>query len=181
MVGVVAGDLHVHCREQAVGQRTEEMRHQFGRQPAHGVAPELAFEHGIRTARQVDGHLRLRLVHRQHEAETCDAALVAERLAQSLAQCQRAVLDGVVLVDLEVARAGELEREAAVSRNLLEHVIVEADAGRNGDRTRAVEVHPHPDVGFLRLAQDSCRACRAAQLLDDGSPRCAVAAVGMHA
>ena len=34
----------------------------------------------------------------------------------------------------EIAAAGELEREAAVARDLLEHVVEEADAGRDADR-----------------------------------------------
>ena len=79
--------------------------------------------------------------------------LVAERFAQRLAERERAILDRVVLVDLQVACAGQFEREAAVARDLLEHVVVEADAGRDRDRRRAIEVHPHVDVGFLGLAR----------------------------
>ena len=39
------------------------------------------------------------------------------------------VLDGVVLVDFQVAGAPELERKPAVTRHLLEHVIEERDSG----------------------------------------------------
>ena len=115
---------------ETLGQRPEEVRHELGGQPADGLARELAFEHAVGAAREIDGDAHLRLVHGQHEAVARDAELVAERLAQRFAERQRAVLDGVMLVDLEIAVALELEREAAVFGDLLEHVIEEADAGR---------------------------------------------------
>ena len=61
--------------------------------------------HDVRPAGQVDRGLHQRLVQRhQRVAEAADAGLVAERLAQRLADRDRGVLDGVVGVDLEVAR-----------------------------------------------------------------------------
>ena len=88
----------------------------------------LPVEDRVRPAREIERDLRARLVHRQQEAVAPDAALVAERLAQRLAERQRAVLDGVVLVDVQVAAAAELQRESRRARDLLEHVVEEADA-----------------------------------------------------
>ena len=122
-------DADVDRRPRRLGQRAEEVRHELGGQSADGFARELAFEHAIGAARKIDGHLHLRFVHGQQEAVARDAELVAQRLAQRLAERERAVLDGVVLVDLQIAVAVELEREAAVLGELLEHVIEEADAG----------------------------------------------------
>ena len=60
--------------------------------------------HAVRPTGQVDGGLDKRLVQRdQGVAEAPDADLVAERLAQRLAQRDRDVLDGVVRVDVDVA------------------------------------------------------------------------------
>ena len=82
----------------------------------------------------------------------------------------------------EVAAAGELEREAAVARDLLEHVVEEADAGRDRDRGRAVEVDAHVDVGLLGAPLDTCAVrSRPTQPLDDRRPGCAVGTVGPHA
>ena len=69
----------------------------------------------------------------RRKAEAADAAFVAQRLTHCLAECQRHILDGVVLVDLEVALAFELQGKAAVPGYLVEHVVVEADAGTDGD------------------------------------------------
>ncbi len=52
-----------------------------------------------------------------------------------------------------VALAGELQREAAVLGDLLEHVIEEAEAGLDMDRQFAIQVHFDLDVGFLGLAE----------------------------
>ena len=48
---------------------------------------------------RVERDLGLGLVHRQQEAVARDAALVAKRLAQRRAERERAVLDGVMLID----------------------------------------------------------------------------------
>ena len=61
--------------------------------------------HEVRPAGQVDGRLHQALVERHERvAEAAQPALVAERLAQRLAEREAGVLDRVVGVDLEVAR-----------------------------------------------------------------------------
>src|SRR4029077_1138517 len=52
---------------------------------------------------------------------------------------------------LEIPFAFELEREAAVLRKLLQHMIEEPDARRHGHWTGRIEIHPHPNAGLLRL------------------------------
>src|SRR5690606_15916521 len=113
----------------------------------------------IRASAEIDRDLGIRLVHRQQEAVASDAALVAERAFQRLAERQRDVLDRVMLVDVEIAAALDLEREAAVLAELLEHVIEKADAGLCDGLGLAVEVDLDADVRLAGLA------------LDDGRPR----------
>ena len=77
----------------------------------------------VRPAGQVDGGLHERLVERdQRVAEPADAGLVAERLAQRLAERERGVLDGVVGVDLEVAarsaRSGRSRRACRAAASM---------------------------------------------------------------
>jgi len=55
-------------------------------------------------------------------------ALVPEGLAQGGSQRERAVLDGVVLVDAKIAAAGQVQGKAAVLRDLFQHVVEEPDA-----------------------------------------------------
>ena len=77
----------------------------------------------------VDDALRDGLVER-HEgvAVAADAGLVAERLAQRLADADRGVLDGVVGVDVQVALGADREVDQRVTAERGEHVVVEADA-----------------------------------------------------
>ncbi len=90
---------------------------------------------------------------------------------QCLAECERAVLDRVMLVDVQIALAGELQREAAVLGDLLEHVIEEAEAGLDVDRRLAIQVHVDLDVGFLGLADHGRHACLSSQASSDLRPR----------
>ena len=115
----------------------------------------LAGVHAVRPAGHVDGGVGQRLVHRDPRvAEPADALLVAERLAQRLAQHDRGVLDGVVALDLDVALGAHGQVEAGVAAERGEHVVVERHAGVDVDDAGAVEVELDDDVGFLGLAFD---------------------------
>src|SRR5438093_309368 len=86
-------------------------------------------------------------------AVTADAAPLAQRLGQRLAQHDPHVLHGVVLVHVEVAPRGDLEVEERVARQRLEHVVEEADARLDLRPAGAIETHPHPHFGLLGLAR----------------------------
>ena len=72
-------------------------------------------------------------------AEPPDPRAVAEGLGEGGAQDERDVLDGVVLVDLEVAVGADLQVEQAVVRERPQQVIVEADPGLDVGATGTVE------------------------------------------
>ena len=55
----------------------------------------------------------------------------------------------MVLVHVEIAARREFEIEAAVPRDLLEHVIEEADARGDLRLAAPVEIQPQADVGFF--------------------------------
>ena len=103
------------------------MRDQFCWQPAYRLASEAALEDRIRPPREVERHLRAGFVHRQQEPVARDTTFVTQRLAQRFTESDRAILDGVVLVDLQVAFALELELEPTVLAQLFEHMVEEAD------------------------------------------------------
>ena len=86
---------------------------------------------------------RERLVERRRGvAEAADAGAVAERAVERLAERDAGVLDGVVLVDLEVAVDLQVEVHAGVERERVEHVVEEADAGRDRGAAGAVDHEP---------------------------------------
>ena len=115
----------------ADGEALEEVVHQLGLQVADQPHLHLQVDDGVRPSAEIDRGDRQRLVHRHDEvAGAVDAAAIAERRRHRLAERDAEVLDGVVLIDVEVAAGVDLEVEGAVPREQLEHVIEKADAGR---------------------------------------------------
>src|SRR5690606_31614697 len=100
---VVALDLEVEVERGGIAYRAEEVFDQFGWHLAHALAPEAAIEHEVGPAAEIERGAGQGLVHREGEAVARDAALVAQRLAQCLPQRDAGILDGVVLVDVQVA------------------------------------------------------------------------------
>ena len=98
--------------------------------------------------------LRERLVERRAGvAEAVDAGAVAEGAVERLAEGDAAVLDRVVLVHVQVAAARQLEVEQPVRGERREHVVEEADAGRDLGAPAAVEVDAHVDGRLARAAR----------------------------
>src|SRR3546814_9487700 len=86
-----------------------------------------AFPHEIRPRRNVERDARQRLVHRaQRVAVAADAALVAQRLGDRLAHRDAGILDGMMLVDMEIAHRLHVEIDQRMSRELFEHMIEKA-------------------------------------------------------
>ena len=65
-------------------------------------------------------------------------------------------------VGVQVALAGQPQGEAAVGRDLLQHVVEEADPGGDGDRAGRVEVDGADDAGLLGVADGLAGAVGAA-------------------
>ena len=103
---------------------------ELGLQITYAPRGDFQTHHRVGPAAEVDGGDGKRLVHRHHEvAGAMDAALVADGLEDRLAERDADVLDGVVLIDVEIAARSQLKVEPAVAREEFQHVIEEADAG----------------------------------------------------
>ena len=87
-----------------------------------------------------------------------DAGHGAERLLHGLPERDPDVLGGVVMVDMEIAVRLHRDVDARMPGQQIEHVVEEADPGRNPGHARAIEVYRNLDVGLLGLALDGRRA-----------------------
>ena len=106
-------------------------------------------------------------------------SLRTQRPPQGLAERERAVLHRVMLVDVQVAAARELEREAAVLGELLEHVVEEPDAGRASGSARCAR----DSTATVDPASRACgaRPARGApELAHDRGPGLLLAAVAAY-
>ena len=118
---------------------------------------EVDLEHQKRPAGNVDRDAGQRLVHRQVDVGVArDALHVAERLLHRLAERDADILGRVVVIDVQVALGPHRDVDQRVARQLVEHVVEKADAGRDRRRAAAVEVDRDGDVGFLGLARRRC-------------------------
>ena len=115
-----------------------------------------AAKHEVRAARNVDDGLGERLVHGDLRlCEPADPGLVAESLPHGLPQHDRRVLDGVVGLDVDVARGLDREVEAAVLPEGGEHVIEKRYAGVDVRRAGAVQIDVDGDRRFRGGALDA--------------------------
>ena len=81
-------------------------------EPTDPLAGERERDLGVRPPDEVDGRGRARLVHRHRRRPVArDPLPVAERLGQRVAERGEDVLDGVVLVHVDVAAREQLEVE----------------------------------------------------------------------
>src|ERR1700677_1671507 len=154
VVTVLAAHADVDRCAQRLGQRAEKMRNELGRQFADAFALEASLPDEIRPTREIDRDLCLGLVHGQQETVPRDALFVAQRLAQRRAQRQRAIFHGVMLIDVKIALAVELQGESAVLRDLFQHVVEESQSRGNAARPLARQIEAPGDVGFLGSSLD---------------------------
>ena len=154
------GEVEVHPG--VLGEAIKEVPHHLRREVADGGAVEGGVEHEVEPAGEVDGAAGQRLVHRHERvAVAVDVGLVAERFGERLPERDAHVLDGVVVVHVQVALAADGEAEAAVAREEVEHVVEEADA-RGVVVVAAVEREVDRDAGFGGGALDAGGAGREA-------------------
>ena len=73
-------------------------------------------------------------------AIAADAALVAQRLGQRLPKGDAAILDRVVVVDVQIALGAHGDVDQRVARQLVQHVVEEADPGLHVIKAGAVKV-----------------------------------------
>ena len=108
---------------------------------------------GVRATGDVDRAGGARLVHGDHRVAVAgDAAAVAERAVERLAEHDPRVLGGVVRAGVQVPRDAHLEVEPAVAREQVEHVVEEPHARRPRAGAGSVQAECERDVGLPRRA-----------------------------
>src|SRR5207248_2652460 len=114
-------------------------------------------------AGEVDGYLGQRFLHRQHEkAVSADAALIAHRLHDRFAEADAHILDGVVIVHVQIPASGNAQVEEAVAPDVVEHVVEEANARLYLYAAAAIQVEIELGLRLLRAAAHARAAGRVA-------------------
>ena len=102
---------------------------------------------------------RAGLVHRDHRVAVApDATPIAESLAHRLADRNSGVLDGVVQRHVDIALRVAVDIDQAVARELLQHVVEEADSRGDPRAPAPVEIDRDGNARLLGNPLDAGRA-----------------------
>ncbi len=85
------------------------------------------------------------------------ALLVADGLGEGLAEGDADVLDGVVVIDVQVALAFDIQVDQPVTGDLVEHVLEKGHADGESRLAGAIQIDRGLDLGFQGIALDECR------------------------
>ena len=124
------------------------------------MRPVAEVDHAAREA-LVHRHVRLageRVTRVEPGAVTPHALLVAKRPGERLAKRDAAVLDGVMMIHLDVAVATQVEIHRRVLREQRQHVIEERNAGVDFRLAPAVDVQAEPNLRLAGVAFNLCLA-----------------------
>ena len=155
MVVLAVEQLDMQRDADGLSNRLEPVLKQLGIHFAQPFLRELGVPHAPRPPGDIQRHPRQRFIHRRiGGAITPDPGLVPQRLGNALADRNGRILGRVVLVNVQIAGdvAGDIDQRMAAE--LFDHVIEEADPGRNVISPGTVEINRDADVGFVSLAGD---------------------------
>nr|ADI17045.1 hypothetical protein [uncultured alpha proteobacterium HF0010_30A23] len=145
------GNMNIGLRR--IGHGLEELTEQLGfhgPQSRHlkGRVPDQ-----MRAAGEIDHSPRQRLVHRHvGVAIAVDPSLVPQGFLERLAQHKADILSGVVRINVQITFGFDGQVDECMLTQQVEHVVKEANAGRNLVRTGAIEVKGQGNVGFTGCA-----------------------------
>ncbi len=150
MMLVSAFGLDVQITLGRVGEGLEEMQEHFRRHVADLLPLEGRIPNQPGPSAKVDGNLREAVVHGQAKAIPFNTAFVIQCFQKSFAERERCIFNSMVLVDVKVALHLDADIDIAVARQLIQHVVEEAQPGVNGRVAVTIEVDVYQNVGFLR-------------------------------
>src|SRR5271166_5994435 len=156
VIGAAVNHLRVYVGFRASREAVEEVSHKFCLEIANQTGPDLGINHGGAASAKIDGDNAQSFVHRHHEISRAqDAALATQRLGEGFAERNADVLNGVVLVHVEIAVRLQLQVERAVARNQLQHMVEKTDSAADLGATVAFDGQRDANVGFFGLAMNA--------------------------
>ena len=157
MVGIAAAEVvDVQGHHAVVDDAVEEFFKQVNVKTSDEGAGEVDVVDESGAAGEVDDNAAQGFVKRNvGMTVAADAGFAAQGLFQGLSEYDADVFDGVVVVDVQVAFAGDVEVDHAVAGDLGKHMLKEGYAGVETVLSGAVEVEAEGDLGFAGVAGDA--------------------------
>src|SRR5581483_5392836 len=155
MIGSSVKDACVHVGVGAARESVEEVGNQLRLQVSDDAYANFGFDYSCCATREIHGSDAKSFIHRHYEISSAkNAAFVAERLRKRLAEGDADVFDRVMLVDVEIAVCRKLQIKCAVVRKEFQHVIKDADAGRDFVTSAAFDRETKAYLRFFCIAVD---------------------------
>src|SRR5262249_4680779 len=137
------------------GKSFEEIVDELRLQVADALDGGLELDDRVRPAAEVNRRHCKRFVHRHHEvSRAIDPPAIAERLGDGLTERDAKVLDGVVVVDIQIAGRLDRQVECTMPREQFQHVVEKTNTGADGVCSLSVEPDRQGDLCFSRPAVD---------------------------
>ena len=147
LVGAFGLDVEVHAC--SIAETLEDMQEHLCGHFFNFISMELGIPYKPRTTSKVECYLAKTVVHRQRVAVSFNSSLVAKCLQDTLAKCKGGVLDGVMLVNMQITIGMHHEVNHSMLAYLLKHMVEETKSGRDVTLSCSVEVDAHMNVSFL--------------------------------
>jgi hypothetical protein len=153
MAGAPIHDSRMYICARATGKAFEEVIHQLRLQVSNPDGSHLGLNDRHCATSKIYCRESQRFIHGHEEITgSQDAAPVTERAIESFPESDSDVLDGVVLIDIEIAASHDFQVESAVTREEFEHVIEETDSGGNVVFSPTLNGKGELNIGFGRFA-----------------------------
>ena len=119
----------MNVRSGRLGESAKKIFQQLRLKIAHAARGRFPLANAMHAAREIDCRSCQAVVHGHQEISGAqNSALRTERLPHRFAQRDSHIFHRVVLVHVKIAFGQQIEIHCSVARDLLEHVIEEADA-----------------------------------------------------
>ena len=165
MMLVVAVGLDIEVHQGCVREALEEMEEHLCGHVAYTFAMELGLPDEPGASAEVEGDMGMTVVHGQGETVALNASLGTQCFVDTLTQGEGCILDGMVLVNVEVALGMNEQVHLSVACYLFEHVVKESQTGLDIGLAGTVEREAHVDIGLLGGAYDLSGALAVKNLL----------------
>src|SRR5690606_10586466 len=166
--------IDVHRGECMVRESLEELASQVNVEAADVRAGVRYVVEESGAAGRIDDHSRECFVQWYvGMAVAAHAGLIAHGGGKGLAQRDADIFHGVVVVDVDVTVAMDVEVDQAMAGDLVQHVVQEGDTGVDTLTAGAVKIDGYPNTGLLGVAGNvGCTHVRLGyQWIQDGTRR----------
>src|SRR5580658_548537 len=146
----------MHISPRRLRESLKEILQQLSLKIAHAPRRNSRAADAVRAATQINRRSRKRFIHGHQKVSSAqNAALRSQRLQHRFAKHDAHILDGVMLIDIEIAARLQIEVKSPMARNEFKHVVEKTYTGADARFSAPVEIKAQADVRLGSLAMDA--------------------------